>query len=43
MEVAKQEGHSKRTIDRAKRDLGIKSKKTPAGAWMWELSTDKTK
>jgi putative DNA primase/helicase len=32
------EGHSKRTIDRAKRDLGIRSDKTSMnGGWRWEL------
>jgi putative DNA primase/helicase len=40
IEEAKQEGIAKRTLDRAKRDLGIKSRKTPSkfdGEWFWEL------
>src|SRR6516164_2848180 len=37
---AKQDGIAKRTLDRAKKDLGIKSRKTPSkfdGEWFWEL------
>jgi AAA domain/Bifunctional DNA primase/polymerase, N-terminal len=40
IEEAKQEGIAKRTLDRAKKDLGIKSRKTPElcdGEWFWEL------
>src|SRR5262245_5528383 len=40
IEEAKQEGVAKRTLDRAKKDLGIKSRKTPSkfdGEWYWEL------
>jgi putative DNA primase/helicase len=37
---AKQDGIAKRTLDRAKKELGIKSHKTPSrfdGEWFWEL------
>jgi hypothetical protein len=40
IDQAKQEGIAKRTLDRAKKDLGIKSRKTPSrfdGEWYWEL------
>jgi hypothetical protein len=40
VEEAKQEGIAKRTLDRAKKDLGIKSRKEHGrtdGPWMWEL------
>jgi len=40
IEEAKQDGIAKRTLDRAKKDLGIKSRKTPSkfdGEWFWEL------
>jgi hypothetical protein len=40
IDEAKQEGIAKRTLDRAKKDLGIKSRKTPSkfdGEWYWEL------
>src|SRR5262249_24963631 len=40
IEEAKQDGIAKRTLDRAKKDLGIKSRKTPLkfdGEWFWEL------
>jgi hypothetical protein len=42
IDVAKQEGHSKRTLDRAKKNLGVRSKKTTTG-WMWELPTNEIK
>ena len=37
------DGFAKTTLKRAKKDLGIKSRKTPGkfdGAWTWELSPD---
>jgi putative DNA primase/helicase len=40
IEEAKQEGIAKRTLDRAKKELGVKSRKTPSkfdGEWFWEL------
>jgi bifunctional DNA primase/polymerase-like protein/AAA domain-containing protein len=40
IEEAKQEGIAKRTLDRAKKDLGIKSRKQRGktdGPWFWEL------
>ena len=40
LEEAKQEGIAEKTLRRAKKDLGIKSRKTPTkfdGAWTWEL------
>jgi hypothetical protein len=40
IEEAKQDGIAKRTLDRAKKELGIKSRKTPSGFdgdWFWEL------
>jgi AAA domain len=40
IDEAKQEGIAKRTLDRAKKELSIKSRKTPSkfdGAWFWEL------
>jgi hypothetical protein len=40
IEEAKQDGIAKRTLDRAKKELGIKSRKTPTkfdGEWFWEL------
>jgi putative DNA primase/helicase len=40
IDEAKQEGIAERTLKRAKKELGIKSRKTPArfdGAWTWEL------
>src|SRR5262249_32298291 len=40
IDEAKQEGIAKRTLDRAKKELGIKSRKTPSkfdGEWYWEL------
>jgi len=40
IDEAKQEGIAKRTLDRAKKDLGVKSRKTPSkfdGEWYWEL------
>jgi hypothetical protein len=40
VEEAKQEGIAKRTLDRAKKDLGIKSRKQRGktdGPWFWEL------
>jgi len=40
VEEAKQEGIAKRTLDRAKKELGIKSRKTLEmfdGEWFWEL------
>jgi putative DNA primase/helicase len=40
IDEAKQEGIAKRTLDRAKKDLGIKSHKTPGkfdGEWYWEM------
>jgi hypothetical protein len=42
---AKQEGIAKRTLDRAKKELGIKSRKQHgdiAGGWTWELPPKKT-
>jgi hypothetical protein len=42
MEEAKQEGISVRTLKRAKKELDIRSHKTPSkfdGAWYWELPT----
>ena len=42
-EEAEQHGIAKITLKRAKKDLGIKSRKTPGkfdGAWTWELSPD---
>jgi putative DNA primase/helicase len=41
IEEAKQDGIAKRTLDRAKKELGIKSRKTPTkfeGEWYWELA-----
>ena len=39
IEEAKQEGIAKRTLDRAKKDLGVKSRKQggTGGPWLWEL------
>jgi hypothetical protein len=40
IDEAKQEGIAKRTLDRARKELSIKSRKTPSkfdGAWFWEL------
>jgi hypothetical protein len=40
VEEAKQEGIAKRTLDRAKKDLGVKSRKQQGktdGPWLWEL------
>jgi putative DNA primase/helicase len=40
IEEANQDGIAKRTLDRAKKELGIKSRKTPSrfnGEWFWEL------
>jgi hypothetical protein len=40
IEEAKQEGIAEKTLRRAKKELGIKSRKTPAGfdgTWTWEL------
>jgi hypothetical protein len=40
IDEARQEFIAKRTLDRAKKELGIKSRKTPSkfdGAWFWEL------
>jgi hypothetical protein len=40
VEEAKQQGIAKRTLDRAKKDLGIKSRKQHGrtdGTWFWEL------
>jgi putative DNA primase/helicase len=45
VEEAKQEGISKRTLDRAKKELGIKSRKqrgSTGGGWFWELPPKKT-
>ena len=45
VEEAKQEGISKRTLDRAKKELGIKSRKqrgSTGGGWLWELPPKKT-
>ena len=40
-EEAKQNGIAKRTLDRAKKDLGIKSRKNKVdGNWYWELPTN---
>jgi AAA domain-containing protein/bifunctional DNA primase/polymerase-like protein len=42
VEEAKQEGIAKRTLDRAKKELGVKSSKERGksdGAWFWELPT----
>src|SRR5262245_18119456 len=43
IEEAKQEGIAKRTLDTAKKDLGIKSRREggSAGAWFWELPAAK--
>src|SRR5262249_230864 len=40
LDEAKQEGSAERTLKRAKKDLGIKSRKergSAGGAWVWEL------
>src|SRR5258708_7024414 len=39
IEETKQEGIAKRTLDRAKKDLGVKSRKQggTGGPWLWEL------
>jgi putative DNA primase/helicase len=40
IEEAKLDGIAKRTLDRAKKELGVKSRKTPSkfgGEWYWEL------
>jgi len=40
IDEARQEGIAKRTLDRAKKDLRIKSRKqrgSPDGTWVWEL------
>jgi putative DNA primase/helicase len=40
LEEAKQEGIAEKTLRRAKKELGIKSRKErgrPTGAWFWEL------
>jgi hypothetical protein len=40
IEEANLDGIAKRTLDRAKKELGIKSRKTPSkfdGEWFWEL------
>jgi DNA polymerase len=42
IEAAKQNGISKRTLDRAKKDLKIRSEKTPNG-WVWILPNKKAK
>jgi len=43
IEEAKQEGITKRTLDRAKKELGIKSRREGGsdGAWFWELPSPK--
>ena len=42
IEEAKQEGIAKRTLDRAKKDLGIRSRKRHgSGTWFWELPPKK--
>jgi putative DNA primase/helicase len=44
IEEAKQEGIAKRTLDRAKKDLGIKSRRRGGtdGTWFWELPPKKS-
>jgi putative DNA primase/helicase len=44
IEEAGQEGISKRTLDRAKKELGVKSRREggSAGEWFWELPPKKT-
>src|SRR5262249_7277016 len=44
VEEAKQAGISKRTLDRAKKDLGVRSRKSGLdGGWMWELPLQDTR
>jgi len=37
LDEAKQEGIVEKTLRRAKKELGVKSRKTSSGEWLWEL------